>query len=390
MNLQSASDSGVAVPPVTGLEIAVVLAEKLRWLVLAPLLASALALGVSYLVKPTFTARTSLLPPQQPQNSAAMALASLGAIGNLAGAAGGLRNPTDLYVALVQSRTIQDELIATFDLARVYDKDLLVDTRETLQRNVRVAAGRRDGMITIEVDDLDPKRAAAMASHHVEALRKLSGQLLLTEAQQRRALFETQLKRTSERLRAAQVALEGSGFNRGALKAEPRAAAERYARLQAEVTAAEVRLQTLRSALADTTPEIQAQMQQLSALRAQLARTETAAPAQGDADYITRYREFKYQETLFELFSRQYELARVDESREGVLIQVVDPAQPPERKSSPRRSFWMVLAFASTLVALVVMIVGGHLWRRPAADDESRALRLRLRRALGFGRRATA
>ena len=136
----------------------------------------------------------------------------------------------------------------------------------------------------------------------------------------------------------AQQALQASGFNVGALRAEPRAAAESYARLKAEITAAEVRTQVLRGSLADSAPEVQRQLAQLSALRAQLARLEQATDTNVGPDYLTKYREFKYRETLFELFARQYEIARVDESREGALIQIVDPAVPPEYKSKPKRA----------------------------------------------------
>ncbi len=166
----------------------------------------------------------------------------------------------------------------------------------------------------------------------------MTNNLALTEAQQRRVFFEAQLKQTRDRLTQAQQALQASGFNPGALKAEPKAAADSYAKLQAEVTAAEVRLQTMRRSLADTAPEVQQQLAQLDALRAQLGKVEATTPSDGGPDYISKYRQFKYEETLFDLFSRQYELAKLDESREGSLIQVVDPATPPERKSKPKRA----------------------------------------------------
>ena len=158
-----------------------------------------------------------------------------------------------------------------------------------------------------------------------------------------------------------------SGFSPGALRAEPKAAAEGYARLKAEVTAAEVRLQTLRGTLSDNAVEVQQQQATLGALRAQLSRLEQAKsapmPPLGGPDYISKYREFKYQETLFELFARQYELARVDESREGALIQVVDPATPPEKKSKPKKAFIALLSTAAALMGLIVFVLARHFWR---------------------------
>jgi uncharacterized protein involved in exopolysaccharide biosynthesis len=193
--------------------------------------------------------------------------------------------------------------------------------------------------------------------------------LAVSEAQQRRVFFETQLKNTRDQLVRAQQALQASGFNQGALRAEPKAAAEGYARLKAETTAAEVRLQTLRGMLSDNAVEVQQQQATLNALRSQVSRLEQASEASISAgpDYISKYREFKYQEALFELFSRQYELARVDEAREGSLIQVVDPALPPERKSKPKRALIAVVSTVGTLFLLSVLVLVRHFWRESAA-----------------------
>jgi uncharacterized protein involved in exopolysaccharide biosynthesis len=365
----------------------VALAERLKLLVLGPLAAGLVALGVTYLIKPTFTARTSFLPPQQQQSSALAALSSLGALGGLAGAAAGIRSPIDQFVSLLQSTTVAERMIDAFELMSVYGKEKRFEAREKLADNVRVAAGRRDGIISVEVDDHDPKRAAAMANRYVDELRRVTSELALTEAQQRRVFFERQLQQTRDRLTQAQVALQASGYSAGALKAEPRAAAERYARLQAEVTAAEVRLQTLRSAMVDTTPEVQQQQAQLGALRAQLARAELPARSNDqNADYVGKYREFKYQETLFELFARQFELARLDESREGVLIQVVDAALVPEHKSRPKRAMIAIGTTASVFIVLVLGLIA-RLSFGSGAGLPDRAQKVRRLRAV-FGRHA--
>jgi uncharacterized protein involved in exopolysaccharide biosynthesis len=180
--------------------------------------------------------------------------------------------------------------------------------------------------------------------------------MAISEAQQRRVFFEQQMQATQAKLAQAQVALQVSGFNPGAIKAEPRAAAESYARLKAESTSAEVRLQTMRGMLADTSTEVVQQEKILAELRRQLARQESGSPAGNDADYIGRYREYKYQETLLELMARQYELARVDESREGALIQVLDTATAPERRSKPKR-LMVALAAATSAFLLICMVV---------------------------------
>ena len=345
-------------------ELLALLRENLKLLVAAPLLAGLVALGITYLIKPTFTATTVFLPPQQQQQSAAASvLAQLGPLAGLAGAAGAIRTPADQYVALMQSVTVSDRLIDQFKLMEEYDEKYRIEARKELAKNVRITVGKKDGLITVEVDDHSPQRAAAMANQYVDELRRLTSTIAVTEAQQRRLFFEHQLLQTKDKLIAAQQALAASGFSQGAIKAEPKAAAEGYARLRAEVTAAEVRLQTMRGALADDTPEIRQQQAALVALRAQLSRMEQASDISGGPDYVSKYREFKYQETLFDLFAKQYELARVDESREGALIQVVDPATPPERKSKPKRALTAVITTLAVGLLLVMFVVVRQSWR---------------------------
>jgi uncharacterized protein involved in exopolysaccharide biosynthesis len=359
-------------------DVLVALVRSWRLLLAGSMLAAAAAAAVSYAITPVYTARTLFLPPQQQQSAAASALASLGALSGLAGAAAGLKTPADQYVALLQSITVQDRLIDEFELLDVYESEFRVDARRELAKNVRIVVGKKDGLISIEVDDGSPQRAADIANRHVDELRRLTSQLALTEAQERRQFFEQQLSQTRDRLTKAQLALQASGFSPGALRAEPRAAAEGYARLQAELTSAEVRLQAMRRTLTDNSPEVQRQSSIASSLRGELARQESSLQTGQGADYVGRYREFKYQETLFELFSRQYELARLDEAKEGALIQVVDVASPPERRSWPRRSLLVLLATASTFLALAMAVVARQAWRvwasKPANYDDVRLL----------------
>jgi uncharacterized protein involved in exopolysaccharide biosynthesis len=366
------------------LDLAVPVIENLRMLIAAPIVMGLAALGISYLIAPTYTARTSFLPPQQQQSVAASALASLGSLAGVAGLAGGaagLKSPADQYVALMQSETASDRLIDEFKLMAVYSERFRVDARRELAKNVRITVGKKDGLITVEVDDESPQRAAAMANRYVDELRSLTSQLAITEAQQRRAFFEQQLTQTRDKLVEAQRALQASGFNAGAIKAEPKAAAEGYAKLRAEATAAEVRLQALRRAFSDATPEVQQQLAAISALRAQLAKAEAATEPTSDVDYVGRYREFKYQETLFDLFSRQYELARVDESREGALIQVVDTARPPEKKSRPKRLLITASGALAALVLLAAYFVVRSVWRASTTDPRNAERVARLRAA---------
>jgi tyrosine-protein kinase Etk/Wzc len=365
------------------LDVALVVAKHLKLLVFGPLLVGLIALGVSFLVKPTFSARAVVLPPQPQQSSAAAALQNLGALAGLAGGAA-VRTPADQYVALMQSATVEDRLVAQFDLKRVYDEELQSEARQKLEANSRISAGKKDGLLVIEVDDHDPARAAAMANAYVEQLRRLTSELAITEAQQRRLFFERQLAQTKERFAAAQKALESAGISEGALRAEPKAAAEGYARLLAEATATEVRIQALRGYLADGASELIQAQRELGALRTQLSRLESVNQSASKGDYIDRFREFKYQETLFDLFARQFEMAKLDESREGTVIQVVDAASPPERKSKPRKALIAIFATVASFFLIALWVFLRHVLAH-AMQSADAGKRASLRRSLGRG-----
>jgi uncharacterized protein involved in exopolysaccharide biosynthesis len=368
--------------PITLIDLGIPLLERRNTLVLGSIAAGLIALGITFVIPPTYLARTSIIPPQQQQSSAAAALASLGALAGLAGTAPGMKSPADQYASLMESEGVADRIIDKFKLVDVYDVDFRADARRALRKNVTVLVGKKDGMIVVEVEDRDPKRAADIANEHVEELRRLTSRLAITEAQQRRVFFEAQLAQTKDRLTQAQQALQVSGFNPGAIKVEPKSAAEAYARLKAEATAAEVRLFALRRSLADDTPEVQQQRASLAALRSQLASLEKSAENSGDADYVTRYRDYKYQETLFDLLAKQYELARVDESREGSMIQVVDPALPPEKRLRPKRTLTAVATTAVAFVVLAALILLRHFWREAASRPPMAAKVTRLRAAM--------
>ena len=334
-------------------------------LIIGPLALGCAVLGITFVVPPVFTASVTIIPPQQAQGGAVAALASLGSLAGLAGVGGGGRSQPELYASLLQRVTVADRMLDEFKLVELYDAKFRVDARRKLANRTRVTVGRKDGLITIEVDDRSPERAADMANRYVEELRRVTSTLAVSEAQQRRVFFEEQLKLSHERLINAQQALQASGFNPGALKTEPKAAADSYARIKAEVTAGEVRLQALRGALTDAAPEVRQQQATLSALRDQLGRLENTTASQAGSDYVSRYREFKYSEALFEVYARQFELARVDESREGALIQIVDKAYPPERRSWPKRAQSAVIATLVAFALLLAFVVAREFIRRP-------------------------
>ncbi len=342
------------------LDLLQVAADNLRLLVLGPLVAGLMALAISFAIAPTFTATTKFMPPQQQQGAAAAMLSSLGALGGLAGAAGGIKNPADQYVAFLKSRSVQDALVDRFKLLDRYETKFREDARKALDANVQIASGK-DGLITIDASDKEPAFAAQLANANVEELGKLLSRLAVTEAQQRRVFFEKQLLNAKDNLAKAEQALKSSGVNSSALKASPGAAVEGLAKLKAGITAQEIKLASMRGYLTESAPDFKQAQTELSAMRSQMARVEKEEPAStgansGDSDYIAKFRDFKYHETLFELFAKQYEMARVDESREGAVIQIVDVAQPPERKSKPSKAAITLVSFLFVGFALLIFI----------------------------------
>jgi uncharacterized protein involved in exopolysaccharide biosynthesis len=358
--------------------------ENLRLLIFAPLAAGLLALGISFLIPPTFTATTKFMPPQQQQSSAAALLQSLGSLGGLAGAATGIKNPNDQFVSFLQSRSIQDRLIERFKLLDRYEAEFMQDAREELSENARISSGK-DGLITVSVDDKDPAFAAELANAHVAKLSDLLGRLAVTEAQQRRVFFEKQLANAQGNLVKAEQALQATGINASVLRADPTAAVAGLAQLQASITAQEVKVASMRGYLAESAPEFRQAMTELAALRTQLRRAEQSqapvAASDSDSDYIAKFRDFKYNETLFELFAKQYELARVDESREGAVIQVVDVAIAPERKSKPKKALIAVLTTLAAGFVLLLFVFVRQAVRNAAQDAESAAKLSRLQQA---------
>ena len=370
------------------LDLLQTIVDNLRLLILGPLVVGLAALGISFTVPPTFTATVKFLPPQQQQSAAASMLASLGGLGGLAGAAAGLKNPADQYLAFMKSNSVQDELIERFKLDERYKAKFKEDARLALTGNTRASSGK-DGLITVQIDDKDPKFAAELANAHVDELQKLLARLAVTEAQQRRAFFEKQLSQVKEKFTEAEQALRATGVSSSVLKSNPTSALAAVAGLKAQVTAQEVKVGAMRGYLADTAPDFKQAMTELANLRAQLAKQEKDEPAAaaGQGDYVAKFREFKYQETLFELFARQFEMAKVDESREGAVIQVLDAAQPPERKSKPKKALIAIIATLAAGFALLLFVFIRQALRNASQDGESAqkmaSLKASWRKALG-------
>jgi uncharacterized protein involved in exopolysaccharide biosynthesis len=334
-----------------------------RWVAGGSLVVGLIALGASFMLPPQFTARTTFIPPQG--GSGSMVSTALSSLGPLAGLAAGSSTgrSAETYVALLRSRTLGDRLVERHKLKALYDAEFNFEALDALRQRTRIEYSKRDGIVALEFDDVDPTRAALIANDYINELRTMTSTMALSDAQRRRTFFEQQLDQSRIKLATAQAALQGSGFDQSALRTEPRAAAEEYARIKAELTATEVRMTATRNRLAENAPEMKALAASAAALRNQLQQLERQTSPDQSQDYVGRYREFKYQESLFEQLAKQFEAARMEESREDNTLQVIDAAQVPEWKSKPKRAS---IALAATLIAallLSVFIIGQELRR---------------------------
>jgi uncharacterized protein involved in exopolysaccharide biosynthesis len=341
-----------ATPPAASaglLEFALPLWHRRWWLLLGTLLCGTAGFGASLYVPLKFTAQVSFVVQPLLRPSSSVVASGLPA---LAGLVGSGTNPLDLHVAILRSQSVADRIIDRFDLQRLWKLRFRAQTQAKLAKRVGVGVGRRDGVVQVVVDDESPQRAAAMANEYVEELRSTLRGFALEEARQRRLFYDTQLARAREALARAQGELQASGFDRAALRAEPRAAAEAYARMQAEIAASEVRLAATRRVRAEGSAEVQQQRAELAVLRGQLARLEVPRD-ESQGGFVSKVRDYRYAESLADSIARQAEAARVDEASDPVPLQLLDRAKVPEWPSSPHPPSW------ATVGAALGLLLGG-------------------------------
>jgi uncharacterized protein involved in exopolysaccharide biosynthesis len=317
----------------------------------------------------------------------------LGGLAGLAGGAAGIKAPNELHIGMLKSRTVADKMIARFNLQKKYEAKTMEATRKTLAGATEIKSGK-DGFITIEYSNKDPKLAASIANAYVEELDKLNNTLAITESSRKRLFFEKQVKATRDNLVAAELGMKQTQERTGLIQPEAQGQAIIMAasNLRAQVTAAEVKLQSMGSFATPQNPDYQKLQQNLTSLRAQLAKVQgSSQQGRGDImvptgklpetglEYLRKMRELKYQETLFELLSKQFEMAKIEEAKEAALIQVVDKALVPEQKSKPKRSMIVILA---TLMAFFIGLLMAFVReaRERASQDPASAERINLMR----------
>lgn len=333
-----------------------------------------LATIVSFLLPPIFRGETRIIPPQQGrQDMASQMLGQLGGAAGLLGATIAVKTPNEMYIEILKSRTILDRVIDKYKLMDSYRKKYREDARKKLLKAFKAKEEKKSGIIILSVEDRDPKKAAEMANSFVQELKNVVSGLALTEAAQKRLFFEEQLRETKASLFRAEEEVKAFQQKTGAMQidAQARAVIEGIAGLRARVASQEVQLKVMRSYATAQNPDLQKIEEEVGGLRAELGKLESSEGKGHDplmptgrmatigTEYLRKLRDRKYYEIMFELLSKQYELARLDEARDAAVIQIVDPAVPPEKKVKPNRpllvSIFMMIAFLISLFVAFVL-----------------------------------
>jgi uncharacterized protein involved in exopolysaccharide biosynthesis len=317
----------------------------------------ALATLVAFLLPFQYTSEASFIPPNlSAGSSVASALAGqLSSLG-VGDVLGGAKTPGDLYAGILKSRSIASELVQRFDLKQVYKVKKESRAEKDLASNTEVTVDPKSTIVTVDVTDKSQQRAQDLANAYMDALRETEGRLALSQSSQRRVFFEQQLVKEKDALEEAEVALKQTEEQSGLIAPTGQTETEikTIAEMQAGIAVREVQLAALRDGATEQNPDLIRLHSEIDDLQRQLAHlqngggnaTAAAIPTSRvpelQLEYVRKEREVKYHEALFDMLSRQYEAARLDEAHDAPVLQVLDPASFPDTKSAPKRSYYML------------------------------------------------
>lgn len=377
------------------LDIVQIFARRSRMILFTTFSVAVLTAAVSLSLPNIYTAKTMIVPSQDDKGLMNAMMAQLGGLAGLAGGAVGTATTADLYVTMLKSESIKDPIIDRFKLMEVYDAKFRSDAYGTLGDQATISSGKKDGVITISVEDEEPKRAAAIANAYVEELGKLAARLSMTGAGNNRTFFEERLAKARGDLASAENALKAFQAKHKivAVPEQARATIEGVAQLKAQLAAQEVQLSVLRQSMTDNASEVKSAKASIANLMSQIAALESgrgggAIPGLGlvpelGQEYVRFMREFKIQETLVELLTKQFEMAKLNEAKDVPPFQVLQAARVPEKKSKPARSKLVLgAAFAAFVVSVGAAFVLERFARMP--EDELQRWREVKRQILPF------
>lgn len=366
---------------------------------------------VAFLIPKKYESTARLMPPDQTNSSMAMISAALGgkvgsgasstvgsSVGSMAGDMLGIKNSADLFIGILQSRTVEDDLITKFDLRKVYWDRYLKEAREDLERRTDISADRKSGIIKIRVTDKDPRRAAAMAQEYVQELDRLVTQVNTSSAHRERVFLEERLNQVKQDLESAEKNFSEFASKNVALDipTQGKAMIEASAALKGQLIVAQTELQGMRQIYTDSNIRVRGIQARVNELQKQLQQLggniDSSADSNGQADdamypsirklpvlgitYADLYRNTKVQEAVFETLTQEYELAKVQEVKETPSVKTLDPPDVPEIKSFPPR-IWIVLGGTCIFLLLGAgWIFGNEHWRQIDPEDPGKIFAL--------------
>lgn len=314
---------------------------------------------LAFLIPPRYKAKAQLMPPEGQQGLGAAlmgALSSKGAAGALSGLAGdllGAKNSGALFVGVLNSRTVADRLIEEFDLRHVYHTSKIEDARDELASHSDIAEDRKSGILSIAVTDQNPRRAAAIAQGYVSELDRLVSQLSTSSARRERIFLESRLHEVKGELDVAATQFSEFASKNTALDipAQGKASLEAAAKLQGELIAAQSELSGLEQIYAESNVRVKSLKARVDKLNQQLQKLggDAANPTNDEGlisppikklpllgvTYANLYRQNKIEETVYELLTQQYELAKVQEAKEIPTVKILDAPVLPTKKQFP-------------------------------------------------------
>jgi uncharacterized protein involved in exopolysaccharide biosynthesis len=329
-----------------------------------------IAVCFSLILKNIYTASAKILPPQKDSGSGLSALLSqAGGLAALAGGMGGLGGggTTDLYLGILKSRSVADAVIKRLDLQNEFKAKTIDDTRKKLEGFVKFKAGK-DGIISIDADSKDPRKAAQLANTFVDELGRRTVELNLSKAGTERIFLEKRLEVVKQDLRNAENDMKAFQERYKTFKVDSQAvvAIEGIARLKAEIITKEAQLASLRNSMTDESTEVKTLQAGIGRLKSQLGSMSGSGgsdviptvgniPALG-VEYYRKMRELKTQEAIFEQLTKQYEVAKLNEAKDTSSLQVLDEAVAPLKKSKPKRALIVILAAVTAFFASIFIV----------------------------------
>ena len=385
-----------------------------RFIAKAGLVGAVVATVIAVAIPARYQSTTRLMPPDSQKNgSAALAMLAAkgeGEVGTLASNLLDVKGAGPLFIGVMQSRTVQDRLIQRFDLRKVYRLKLQRDAREELAENTDISEDRKSGVISLTVTDKSPQRAAALAQAYVEELDKLTAELNTSAAHRERVFLEERLATVKSDLDSASKQLsEFSSKNRTLdISEQGKAMVSAAATLEGQLMATEAQLSELKQIYTDSNFRVRSLQGLASELRRQLSKmvgtnvdpggTATGADSGSSGNqelmvpirnlpqlgltYYDLFRTIKIKETVFLTLTKQYELARVEEAKEIPVVRVLDPANVPERKSTPQRLLIILTGAVLGCVFCSVYLLASFRWQGMESESPTRALALELRHGL--------